>query len=363
MNMENDIVFQEFNSKEDLLKQRALFRECFPENNGTPVESDEHYFWKFHTYPSKKKSFEYIAVSDGEFLGYYAALPYEYLVDKKKITVGMVCDVMTGLKARGKGIFTKLGKYSTEKLKEEGLAFTTGYPIRPEVIPGHLKVGWKIVFYLPLYISFIKTNSLLRSKNIGIISPIINIIINFYRIIIGVNRKVSQRFNVKTYSNKEINQIVNLAGFINEWSKYRRIVLDKRLDFLKWRLNAPGKEYKILVMQENNQIVSLAITRFVIKEDVPSLAILDLMVLNDKSVYSKNMFRAIYKLAVELKAESLLVMSSRTTSKKLKYIKNGLIKSPYKFQLIIKKLNTNMTDEFLYNEKNWSLMWIDSDDL
>jgi hypothetical protein len=37
----------------------------------------------------------------------------------------------------------------------------TGYPIRPEVIPGHLKVGWSIVAKLPVYVKVVRTDALL----------------------------------------------------------------------------------------------------------------------------------------------------------------------------------------------------------
>ena len=164
MKNEVDLSFDKFNAQIDLEKQRELFKECFPENDGTSIETDEHYLWKFHSHPSSPNSYEYIAKIDDNIAGYYAALPYEYIIKGNNYSVGMVCDVMTGIKARGKGVFTKLGLYSTEMLKNEGLAFTTGYPIRPEVIPGHIKAGWDKVFNLPLYISFLKVQLLqLRS--------------------------------------------------------------------------------------------------------------------------------------------------------------------------------------------------------
>ena len=78
----------------------------------------------------------------------------------------MVCDVMIGTAARGKGVFTNLGKYSINQLRLEAVDFTTGNPIRSEVIPGHKKVGWESPFELPMYGKFISFNSFLNSTKL-----------------------------------------------------------------------------------------------------------------------------------------------------------------------------------------------------
>ena len=135
-----EVKLESFDYKKGLNQQRKLFTECFPENIGSPVAGNKHYLWKFQGFPHIPHSYEYVALQEDNIIGYYAAIPYKYKVNKNYVIAGMVCDVMTGVKARGKGIFTKLGKYSLEKLKNSGIGFTTGYPIRPEVIPGHKKV-------------------------------------------------------------------------------------------------------------------------------------------------------------------------------------------------------------------------------
>ncbi|MBX2976374.1 MAG: GNAT family N-acetyltransferase [Ignavibacteriaceae bacterium] len=363
MGRNNVIQFNKFDYQKNLSQQRELFRECFPENNGTTVETIEHYYWKFHSFPGKKKSYEYIAESESSILGYYAALPYEYLIGNDKVRVGMVCDVMTGIKARGKGIFTQLGKFATDELKKEELVFTTGYPIRPEVIPGHLKVGWEIIFDLPLFIGVIKIDSILKSKKLGYLTPIIRVIFSRLKKIMGYLSEIDSKFYIDVFTNKQIDKIDKLEEFIARWSHGKKIVLNKTSDFLKWRLNAPGKEYDIIVLSENEKIVGVAIARFVIKEKIPSFALLDIMILEDNKLYSKNMFRAIYKIAEKKNAECLLIMSSNPTAKKLNFFRNGLLKSPYKFKLIIKRLNSQYTDDLILNQDNWNLMWIDSDDL
>jgi len=127
-----------------------MFRLCFPESISAGTYLNGHYHWKFHT--TDRRSYEYQAADNTKLLGYYAAIEYAYIINGVEHNVAMVCDVMTHPDARGQGVFTKIGRYSTEQLADEGLSFSTGYPIRPEVIPGHLKVGWKALFQLPVYL-------------------------------------------------------------------------------------------------------------------------------------------------------------------------------------------------------------------
>ena len=42
---------------------------------------------------------------------------------------------------------------------------------------------------------------------------------------------------------------------------------------------------------------------------------------------------------------------------------NLFIKTPYKFQFITKNLSNVISSNTLKDNKNWHLMWIDSDDL
>jgi len=155
-----------------LLEQSTLFRECVPENAGLAPETDAFYRWKFQSFPDDPHSYEYIARDDdGSLVGYYAALPFEYSIGSTPLPCGMVCDVMTSPHMRGKGVFTKLGAYSLKELKAAGVDFVTGYPIRPEVIPGHLKVGWEIAFKLPMYLFPMCVDTLLAQRKLGFLSP------------------------------------------------------------------------------------------------------------------------------------------------------------------------------------------------
>jgi len=351
-----------FKKEDDIDQQRSLFKECFPEHNGTSVEEKKHYLWKFHSFPTQPSSYEYAAFLNNELVGYYAALPYSYIIKGKRVKAGMVCDVMTGVKARGKGIFTKMGIYATENMKKEEIEFTTGYPIRPEVMPGHLKAGWDKMFALPLYMNFLSVKSLLKNKKIKFLVPIVDLLLKIYNDLISVFQK-NNRYEVSLYFSSELESIKDFDYFVEKWINEHEIALNKNTAFLKWRLAAPKKKYKIAIARENNTILGYAVFCSIIKENIPSIAILDISCLKNHKKLSSTIIANIQEYAMQNKAEILMIMASKHVSNLHGLIKNGFLKSPYKFWLIIKNLSNNYSSSFFKDEKNWHLTWIDSDGL
>ena len=358
------IDFRKFDSKVELEVQRELFQECFPECIDTPVISNEHYNWKFHSKKGEMESAEFTANSEDGILGYYSAIPYHYKFSGKVVNAAMVCDVMTGVKARGKGIFTKLGIYSTDEFAKQGFDFTTGYPIRKEVIPGHIKAGWEINFELPLYGRFIKFNSFLKKKRIAFLAPFINFIWDFITGLLNVILLPrNNKLKLETFTSESIESINGLSEFYSDWGNEIEISLIKDLDFLKWRLGAPEKSYYITTLRDEKKIVGVLIAREVLKEGVPCMGILDISVLKTHYSYANFLTNEIINVAKKRDVELLLIMMSQSWLKKYKLSHNAFIKTPYKFYLIVKKLNTAINSALLKNEKNWHLTWIDSDDL
>jgi len=359
-----EIKFDKFDKKTSLDPQRKLFAECFPETIGTSIISKDHYLWKFHSFPDTPTSFEYKAQIENEIIGYYAAIPYHYSYEGNIMKAAMVCDVMTGVKARGKGVFTKLGIYSTNEFAKNGFDFTTGYPIRPEVIPGHIKAGWEQYFELPLYGRFIKFDSFLKKKNVGFIASVINFLFSIWTNIISfLFLPTSGNLVTETYTTEDIDNIDGLFAFYKKWQNETPISLIKDKDFLKWRLGAPETSYHIIIVRNQSVIVGVLIAKEVEKEGVPCMGILDLTLLKDYHKYANLLTIELIKTAKKSGSELLLVMMGKKWFKKYKLFFSSFLKTPYKFILIIKQLNPKIDAEILKNENNWHLMWIDSDDL
>lgn len=351
-----ELNFEKFNIDKDIDKQRALFADAFAEVEDKSLES---YYWQFHQYPNIQNcSYEYCAFIDEEIVGYYAAVPYRYKIGDKNTDVGMVCGVMTSTQHQGKGIFTRLGRYATNELSKN-LPFTTGYPIRKAVIPGHLKVGWKVAFELPLYMKFVKLNSLFKSRGIPLIAPLLNPFLSLYNAILssGRNKFLKSEF----YSS--VNSIEGYDDFVEEWIEEIPNVLIKDRKFANWRYGKPGSKYQFLVIRKEDKIIGLTVFSSIIKEGVPSYCLLDLMFLSSEISSIGFLYKELYRKAKIESVEAIMFMMSKHSAKRNKVLRNGFIKSPFKFFFIIKNLTGEFRDEVLFKEENWHLMWVDSDDL
>jgi hypothetical protein len=359
-----ELTLKTFNHAEELTVQRELFKECFPEAIGTSVISNEHYYWKFHSKKhSSLKSKEYAAYFEKDMIGYYAAIPYTYLYNGELINSAMVCDVMTGIKARGKGVFTKLGRYSTDELKEEGFDITTGYPVRPEVIPGHLKVGWEKTIKLPIYGRFISFTGFLKSKRLGIFAPPLNFSYTAFEKLIGLFKFSTKGYTVDSYNSKETDGIPDLQNFYYEWQKEIPISLIKDNDFIKWRLGAPEISYHILTLKHKERIVGVLIAREFDKDGIPCMGILDISMLNGFYSKSKILLDKLVEISRMNKRELILVMISSHWKKKYKLSQSFFLRTPINFYLIVKNLSNKLGANEIKNDKNWHVMWLDSDDL
>ena len=359
-----EITFNHFDYLRELEQQRKLFNECFPESEGTESGTKEHYFWKFHSKPGPLKSMEYAAYIGDNLVGYYAALPYYYQFQNNPLNIGMVCDVMTGVKARGKGVFAKLGIYSTTEIGKLGFGITTGYPIRPEVLPGHLKAGWHITLELPLYMSPVSFKSFLQKKNMGFISPLIDLVNNIIKGLINfIFVKKNSKIKVETHSSADILKLAELTTFFSEWQKELPISLIKDKGFLSWRLSAPGKKYEIIRLIDDGKIVGVLIAGNIEKEGIPCMGILDVSILCGYYKYSALMLNALKAICKKNKRELILIMISKYWAKKYIIKKALFIKTPFKFNLILKNLNMQGHEQSLKKPENWHVMWLDSDNL
>jgi len=326
------------------------------------METRDHYFWKFHSFPAVPMSYEYAAWEGTDMTGYYACIPYRYRIGETMATAGMVCDVMTGVKARGKGIFTKLGYYSTDAMANEALDFAIGYPIRPEVIPGHIKVKWKIAYEMPIYIRFLKLTSLLKKKKLGFLAPIGNKLLKLYNSLF-VNNEINSDYVINIIEQDYFFKLKNYEKFFEDWQKTVSNSLMKTMEFMQWRLSAPGSTYKIVTIHKHGHLVAVAVTRKSVMEGITVLAIIDMMLIPGNETCLPALNQSLFEISKNYEAEAIVTMMSKTWAKNYRLRGFGFVPSPYKFRLIIKKLNDKLSDALLFNEVNWHLMWIDSDDL
>jgi hypothetical protein len=357
------LSFEPFRPSDGLEGQRALFKECFPETKGLPVETEAHYRWKMAGYPATPPVYEYTAADGDGLVGYYAALPYRYAVGEDVMTCGMVCDVMTAVRSRGQGVFTRLGKYALDEMTKAGIDFVLGYPIRPEVIPGHLKVGWEIAFRLPMYLMPVRSNALLATRKLGLFAPFVNVGLAGIGLALRAIAPRPGDLEARTIGLQQLFDEFDYEEFAARAAKHYRQALKKSPEFLRWRLSAPGAEYRAIVVAHGRRILGLSIARATQLQGVPSLAVLDLVLSENESGCLAGIAHQWRALARSEGCEVIAVMMGEPHAKRLGLWRFGFLRSPAVFSLIIKRLSARAQAAVDTDPTHWNLMWIDSDDL
>lgn len=346
----------------DLDAQRALFEDAFPENRGQPVASPDHYHWKFHTFPAAPPSYEYSARDESGLVGHYAALPYPYEINDERMTCGMVCDVMTATRMQGKGVFTKLGAYALGELTQAGIDFVSGYPIRPAVIPGHLKVGWHVAFELPMYLLPLRADALLASRGAGFLAAPVNAGLWAYHGAVGALRRTGE-VTAEVLGLEDFLARVDFDAFAAQWRAGKRNALVKSAAFLRWRLAAPGTRYRIVCVFRAGRLSGVSIVRPCTLQGVPSLAVLDYMSLEHEAMDVAAMLTPWRALAAETGSEVVVMMVNRPQARRMRLGAAGFVKTPAVFSLILNALSARAKEKLTSAAEDWHLMWLDSDDL
>jgi hypothetical protein len=355
------IEFGAFDSARELPDQRKLFEVAFPESRNTPVASIEHYRWKFHSYPDMPAAYEYAAREGDDLLGYYAALPYFYEIHGRRRRTGLVCDVMTDPDVRGRGVFTGLGRFAVASLHGAGVDFLTGYPVRPEVMGGHLRAGWHVAFDLPMYLMPLKADAILHSKRLGWLARVANPAIAAVR---RVQRpRPAAGYVVRTGPPEELMRSHEFDEFIAAWSATVENHLIKSREFYQWRLGAPATRYRAILVHRDQVLVAAAVGRVVDLHGVPSLALLDVMALDGDLGALAGLYRAAEAEARGSGVEAVVTMMSRHRAREYRVSRFGFLRSPFTFKLILHTGEGAVSLAQLSREEDWHLMWIDSDDL
>jgi hypothetical protein len=342
-----------------------LFADAFPENRGTSLATAGHYRWKYRSPALGMPAFEFGAYAEGRLVGYYAALPYAYSIDGRVRPIAMVCDVMTHTRLRGAGIFTALGRHATQAMARTEMSFCTGYPVRPAVLPGHLKVGWEVLFPLPVYLKLLDAEPLLRERGAAWLGGPVRLLLGGYQAICRAGCGLSRR-TPPPWQALSIDEFFGHPGypeFFRRWSAQYPHFLVKTEPFLRWRLGAPSALYCMVAVACGDARVALAITRRTELKGLDVVAVLDLMIPPECLHLAGAVHDALAAHARETRAAGIALMCTQPDALRWQLAAHGYWKAPYTFQFILKWLAAGPPPEALRDPARWHLMWIDSDDL
>lgn len=91
----------------------------------------------------------WVAVADGQVVGFRTFMRWEFLRDGQVVRAVRAVDTATAPEFRGQGIFSRLTLTAVQDLRAEGVDMVFNTP-NEQSRPGYLKLGWQLVGRLPV---------------------------------------------------------------------------------------------------------------------------------------------------------------------------------------------------------------------
>lgn len=323
----------------------ALLRLGFPETAGKPENSAEFLAWKFSRdadQPLSELGFD----RDGRLVSFYGVIPMDYVVAGERRTLGLVCDVMSHPEVRRRGLFVAAGRSAMRRLEAATVDAVTGYPIRADVMPGHLKVGWTVHFRLPVYLAATGASvpgSLARSIAVraGALLP---------------HLPAATRGAVREVDVEEL--AIVASGLAASLAARGTAIAVRDAPFLHWRLARPGASY-LAVVAEGGRGTACAIARETVLRDIPALALLDIA--SDDRGATRAALRWLRLRARRAGLPVVAFCANAGTARQLGLGSAGFVRSPLTFRLIARPTGPNLAASAFGRDAEWHLTWLDSD--
>lgn len=335
--------------------RKVVFKDEDPDK-----ENLEFWNWEFKdNFAGQAKMF--VADDAGKIVGHYAVVPTAIMVNGHRRNGSIVVDVMTHPDYRFQGMFTKLGEYSLSYSGDEGIDFSYGFPIRKEVLPGHLKIGWEELMQIPVMVfpinfteitsHYIKTPVL--SKILGCIASL-----GYKAVSFAKGRKKLD--NVNIYLNRTLHP--QLDSLLQNSLSRHRIVQERTSDFLKWRLlENKFLNYEFLYAEINNELVGYIVLR---KTKIMGLNCLAIVDLQFKTDVNPAVIDTCLQQTKELAKKDCALVGAMLSKNNIYYERLqrvGFLKSPFHFKFIIRSNRKDFSIENIKDADGWFLTWIDTD--
>jgi hypothetical protein len=251
--------------------------------------------------------------NDGVVASGYGIVRNRYSIGEESINIGLVCDVFTNSDFRKMGLFKKVSLLAIAREESTKTNLLIGFPIRDEVMPGHISVGWKYIFDMPIWWSFPRLGSL---RNV--------------------------------FKNPDFTEFIFSTAS-------KSISLEKSTDYLKWRLSLFNVDYFFVSIPNS---ADFAIIRRAKIKKIPFTCIVFLHSSNKEN--SRILIGTVRNMSLRLGTFGVLGCWNNSYADDLFLSTSGLRKSSKFQKVIVRELNGfNCPND----EAQYRLSWLDSDTL
>jgi hypothetical protein len=340
--------------------------------SGEDLEKQERKYWEYEFIRNHAGPAYFFVASDGDqIVGHYAIIPQYFFLNGDRHIGSIVVDVMTDPDYRYQGMFVALGRYALSYATEKtNMEFTTGYPIRPEVLPGHLKTGWVVNFpmnawVMPLFLDAILKRRFPLTEKI----PGIFLLTRILGSIVFRSFSWLQLLKNSTYRVERLTRC-DVARFNAFWDRFKAsappncLIQERTAEYLSWRYDSnPSRNYTYhIAVDQQGDMAGFIVTRIASLMNVSAMVLVDALFLpgsgNDAV---RGLIRDVRQMALANMCSMCAVMVNQPNLIFPSPWKYGFFPTPYRFKLITRELTENSVVQ--NPGLQWHLMWGDTDDL
>jgi len=267
------------------------------------------------------------------------------------MTGSIIVYVMTHPDYRFQGMFKKIGRYSLASAADS-VEFSTGYPIRKEVMPGHLSIGWIAPLKMPVLVRPLSWSKLARRFNLPF-GTLVDRVASAGR---SVWRTLAPRRRVLVHqlSVQDAQEIAELSG--RAWEGFAHHV--RSPEYLVWRyFRNPVWQYRVYGVREEGRLTAFVVTRDAALLGTASLAIVDMACDRGRN---SSLQEILSHVLDEGRARGLAVSGAMVTRGNPAYLalrRAGFFPGPHRFTLILYGGSERVRALLADPAEKWFLMW------
>jgi hypothetical protein len=328
-------------------------------NNLTPTIFSRTLNW-LHGNSDTDKRVQILAQSLNRVTAHYGGVPFKIKWYEKNISAVLASNLVVDENYRKQSLFFSLQKEFIKSYQKKGYSFAYGAITREGVLNPHLRVGWKslgalYVFIRPISLDITFKKLLNNSVVLNLIIFPLQIIQKIWDIVFFLKRNNIEIVEEVTFSN-------SISSLLDEWMKKKKICSIRTAETLNWRFcDFKDRSYSIFVSYKNSAPTGYLVVRFMQMKKLSCLAIVDIVILNDK----KNVFNALMKKSIDFarKRKADLISTALTDHDQLKssFYSAGFFKSQEKFIIVghFPKVGDVKNSDFTFSD--FHINWFDHD--
>jgi len=341
---------------------------------GEDLEKADPAYWRWefvdnHAGPAHL----YVAADGDRIVGHYAVIPQTFVLDRQRLAGSIVVDVMTHPDYRFQGMFTTIGAFALADCeRRSGLEFTTGYPIREAVIPGHLKVGWRIRFLIGTYVMPLRMGPLLaaRLRWLGKVPGLATVLGAVPGLLLRTFGAFRLRRGADASVTIERRDTVDRVRLEALWQRVERappertVLQERTARYLEWRFDRnPRRDYVWhLAVDRSGVVQGFVVSRLAKLLAVDATIVVDVLLAPGVGEdVLRRLLVDVRELAVQRGAAMVAMMVTQPDPYVPPPARLGFLSAPYRFSFITRPLAKGCRTED--DGLRWHLMWGDTDDL